>query len=142
MNAWASQVVLVVKNPPANAGDIRDAGLIPGLGRSPGGGHGNPTLVFLLGEPMDRGTWWATVHEVTKSPTRLKRQQAHIGLCHFKEQKCTVEVMWTLHGFLYHYGRYFCAAALSYGKNVAKYETIFIENRIHKIGKKISGHFH
>ena len=39
---WASQVVLVVKNPPANAGDVRDLGLIPGSGRSPGGGHGNP----------------------------------------------------------------------------------------------------
>ena len=50
--------------------------------------------------------------------------------------------MWMLRGSLYHYGRYFCTTALSYGKNVAKYETIFIENRIHKIGKKISGHFH
>ena len=53
-----------------------------------------------------------------------------------------VEVTWMLRGSLYHYGRYFCTTALSYGKNVAKYETIFIENRIHKIGKKISGHFH
>ena len=45
-------------------------------------------------------------------------------------------------GSLYHYGKYFCTTALSYGKNVAKYETIFIENRIHKTGKKFSGHFH
>ena len=64
----ASQVVLVEKNPSANAGDIRDVGLIPWSGRSPGGGH-EPTPVFLPGESMDRGAWWATVHGVTKSWT-------------------------------------------------------------------------
>ena len=88
---WASQVALVVKNPPANAGDIRDAGSIPELGRSPGGqgflggsvgiriclqcrrlgsipwsgrslgeGHGNTLQYSCLGNPMDRGAWWAT----------------------------------------------------------------------------------
>ena len=51
----------VVKNPPANAGDIRDAGSIPGSGRSPGGGYGNPPQYSCLGNPMDRGAWWATV---------------------------------------------------------------------------------
>jgi len=51
----------VVKNPPANAGD-RDAGLIPGLGRSPGEGHGNPLQYACLENPMDRRDWWATVH--------------------------------------------------------------------------------
>ena len=51
----ASQVVLVVKNPPANAGDVRDVGSIPGLGRSLGGGHGNPFLYSCLENPMDRG---------------------------------------------------------------------------------------
>ena len=51
----ASQVVLVVKNLPANAGDMRDAGSIPGLGRSPGGGHGNPLQYSCLKNPMDRG---------------------------------------------------------------------------------------
>ena len=50
-----SQVALVVKNPPANAGDIRDMGLIPGLGRSLGGGHGNPHYYSFLENPMDRG---------------------------------------------------------------------------------------
>ena len=50
-------VVLVVKNPPANAGDIRDAGLISGSGRSPGGGHGNPLKYSCLENPMDRGDW-------------------------------------------------------------------------------------
>ena len=49
---WASQVVLVVKNPPANAGDVRDMGSIPGLGRSPGGGHGNPLEYANLENPM------------------------------------------------------------------------------------------
>ena len=63
----AFHVVLVVKNPPANAGDIRDAGLIPGLGRSPGGGHGSPLQYSCLENPMDRGAWQATVHGVTKN---------------------------------------------------------------------------
>ena len=60
------QVVLVVKNPPAEARDIRDAGRIPGSGRSPGGGHGNPLQYSCLGNPMDRGAWRATVCRVTK----------------------------------------------------------------------------
>ena len=58
----ASQVVLVVKNLPANAGDPRDVGSIPGWGRFPGGGHGNPLQLSCLENPMDRGTWRATVH--------------------------------------------------------------------------------
>ena len=66
---WASQVVLVVKNLPANAGEVRDTGLIPRLGRSLGGGHGNPLQYSCLENPMDRGAWWATVHRVTKSQT-------------------------------------------------------------------------
>ena len=57
-----SQVALVVKNPPANAGDIEDVGLIPGLGRSPGGGHGSPLQCSCLDNPMDRGAWGATVY--------------------------------------------------------------------------------
>ena len=52
---WASQVALVVKNLPANVGDIRDAGSIPGWGRSPGGGHGNPLQYSCLGNLIDRG---------------------------------------------------------------------------------------
>ena len=65
----ASQVVLMVKNPPANAGDGRDTGSIPGSGRSPGGRHGNPLQYSCLENPMDRGTWKATVHRVAKSWT-------------------------------------------------------------------------
>ena len=65
----ASQVALVVKNPPANARDVRDPGLIPGSGRSPGKGNGNPLLYSCLENPMDRGAWWAAVHGVTKNWT-------------------------------------------------------------------------
>ena len=65
----ASQVALVVENLPASAGDIRDAGLIPGLGRSTGEGHGNPLQYSSLENPMDRGVWWVMVHRVAKSRT-------------------------------------------------------------------------
>ena len=69
---WASQVMLEVKNPPANAVDIRDLGLISGLGRSPAEGNGNPLQYSCLENPRDRGAWWATVHEVAMSQTGLK----------------------------------------------------------------------
>jgi len=59
----------VLKNPSANVDDTRDIGLIPGLGRLPGGGNGNPLQCSYLGNPMDRRAWWATVHEVVKSQT-------------------------------------------------------------------------
>ena len=68
-----SQVVLVVKNLPANAGYTREVVSIPGPGRSPGGGNGNPLQYSCLENPMDRGACQATVHRVTKSQTRLKR---------------------------------------------------------------------
>ena len=68
----ASQVALLVKNPPPSAGDVRDAGLIPGLGRSPGGGHGNSPQYSCLENPVDRGVWQATVHRVAQSWTGLK----------------------------------------------------------------------
>ena len=57
----------MVKNLPGNAGDIRDVGSIPGLGRSSGGGHGNPLQYSCLENAMDRGAWQATVHRVTVS---------------------------------------------------------------------------
>ena len=65
----ASQVVLVVKNSPANAGDLRDMGLIPWLGRCPGEGYGTPLQCSCLENPLDRGAWWATVHTVAESDT-------------------------------------------------------------------------
>ena len=66
---WASQVVLVVKNPLANTGAM---GLIPGSGKYPGGGHSNPFHDSCLENSIDRGAWWATVHGVTKTGTQLK----------------------------------------------------------------------
>ena len=60
------------KESAVNEGNVRDSGLIPGLGRSPGGGHGNPLQYSCLENPMDRGAWRATVHRVAKSWTRLK----------------------------------------------------------------------
>ena len=68
---WASLGGSAAKNPPSSAGDSGDASLIPGSGRTSGGGNGNPHQYFCLGNPMDRGAWRATVHEVTKSWTRF-----------------------------------------------------------------------
>ena len=65
--AWAPQVAVVAKNPPAIQETLRDTGSIPGSGRSPGGGHGNPLHYSCLENPMDRGAWRATVHEITES---------------------------------------------------------------------------
>ena len=67
----------MVKNPPVNAGDAGDMGWIPGPGRSPEGGPGNPLKYFCLENPMDRGVWQATVHGVAKSQTQLKRFCIH-----------------------------------------------------------------
>ena len=66
-------MVLVVKNPTANAGDLRDVGSIPGSGRCPGEGNGSPLQYSCLENPTDRGAWWATVHGVSKGWTRLKQ---------------------------------------------------------------------
>ena len=66
----------MVNNPPANAGDTIDPGSIPGSGRSPGGGNGNPLLDSCLGNPMDRGAWRATVHGAAESQT-LKPLSGH-----------------------------------------------------------------
>ena len=80
-------MVLVVKNLPANAGDIRDVGLIPGSGRSLEGGHGNPLQHSCLEIPKDRGAWRATDPRVAESQTRRKRLSMHttnkLHLCMF-----------------------------------------------------------
>ena len=73
----ASQVAQVVKNPPANAGGAGDVDLIPGSGRSPGGGNGNPLQYSCLGKPVDRGGWQATVHGVTKELDPTEHTQTH-----------------------------------------------------------------
>ena len=69
--------MLVVKNLPANAGDVRDMGLITGSGRSPGGGNGNLLQYSGLDNTMDRGVWWATVHGVANSWTGLSEHCMH-----------------------------------------------------------------
>ena len=77
----ASQVALVVKNPSANvrdAGEARDVGSIPGLGRSPGEANGNPLQYSCLENPMDRGTWWAIIHGVSKSLSVCVHTHIHI----------------------------------------------------------------
>ena len=66
---WASQVVLVVKNLPANVGDLRNEGEIPGLGRFLGGGNGNPLQYSCLENSVDRGAWQATVQGFSKNQT-------------------------------------------------------------------------
>ena len=77
LNIGASQVALVIKNLPADAGNVRDVGSVPGLGRSPGGAHGNPLQYSCLENPMGRGAFLATVHGVTKSQTQLKWFSTH-----------------------------------------------------------------
>jgi len=74
----ASQVALVVKNPSANSGDIRDVGSIPGSGRFPGTGHGDPLQYSCLENPVDRGVWQVTVHGVMESDTT---EYAHMCVC-------------------------------------------------------------
>ena len=98
----ASQEALVVKNPSASAGDMRDEGSILGPGRYPGGGHGNPCQYACLGNSMDREAWQATVHRVAQSQTRQKRlsmQHAQFRVKHFplageKRDKNTRKNFW------------------------------------------------
>ena len=79
---WASQVALAVKNPPADARDIRDMGLIPGMGRSQGGEHSNPLQYSCLENLTDRGVLWAT-----QSQTQLKRRRSSIACLGSDEQQ-------------------------------------------------------
>ena len=65
-SSWASQVAQLVKNPPANAGDTGDVGLIPGLGRSPGVGQATHSSILAWRIPIDKGAWWATVRGTTE----------------------------------------------------------------------------
>ena len=72
-----SQVVPVVSNLPANAGDIRDTGLIPESGRCPGEGNGNPFQYSCLENPIDRGVWWATIHGGHKESDVTEHLRTH-----------------------------------------------------------------
>ena len=82
----ASRVALVVKNPLASAGDVRDAGSVPGSGRSLGGGNGNLLQYSCLGNPMDRGALWATVHGVSKTQTWLSTHTHNFPSILFTEE--------------------------------------------------------
>ena len=97
----ACQVVLVIKNPPANAGDVKDTGLMPGSERSPRGGHGNPLQYSCLENPMDKGAWWATVHRVTNNRTWPKWLSKHA---------CTKWIV--MYSFQLHYFLYFIFVSL------------------------------
>ena len=79
-------MVLVIKNPPTNAGDVRDAGLTPGSGRCPEEGNINSLQYSCLEYPMNRGTWQATVHGIAKSQTRLS-MHARTHDINLKERK-------------------------------------------------------
>jgi len=79
----ASQVVLVVKKSPADRGDVRDVGLIPGSRRSPGGEHDNPLQYSCLENSIDRRAYWDIVHRVAKSQTRLKRLSMHMYILQY-----------------------------------------------------------
>ena len=76
MESWASQVMLVVKSSPANTGDVRDVSSVPGSGRSPGGGRGDPSHYSCLESPKNRGAWRAVVLKVAKSWIQLKGLRA------------------------------------------------------------------
>ena len=95
----ASQVELVIKNLLINAGDIGDSGSIPGLERFPGGGHGNPLRYSCLENPMDRESWWTTVHKVSQSKTSLKQLSMHAPDCRsFRvESFCVISVSLSMH---------------------------------------------
>ena len=103
--------MLVVKNLPASAGDVRDRGSIPGSGRSFKGGHSNPLQYSCLENPTDRGTWWATVHRVAKSWTRLKWLNIHLynemGILFALDTQTDTEAPW------YHWEPRFFLAFLS-----------------------------
>ena len=95
------KVARVAKNPPANAGSIRDSGSIPGLGSSPGGQHGNPLQYSCLENPMERGAWQATVHGVTKGQAWPKRLSMHAHDFHPCAASMSSQAIWNcLQGFL------------------------------------------
>ena len=94
---WASQVLLVVKNPPANSRDVRDVGSIPGSGRSPGGGLGNPPQYSCLGNPTDRGAWQVTVHRLVNRQKQPKVLSTHAHLY------INIYILYILFQILFHY---------------------------------------
>ena len=94
----ASQMALVVKNPLASAGGTRYTGSIPGLGRSPGGGHGSLLQYSCLENPMVRGAWRATAHGVSKSQTQLKRLCTYVLTTHTERCLFSADTGWACCG--------------------------------------------
>ena len=90
----------MVKDPAVSAGEVTDVGSIPGLGRSPGGGHGNPLKCSCLENPMDRGAWRPTVHGVAKSWTGLSdltpTQEEFVNLVAVLQQVMWQEILYIL----------------------------------------------
>ena len=80
---------------PANARDVRDMGSIPGSGRSPGGGHGNPLQYACLENPMDKEAWQVTVPRVTKSQTGLKQLSTHTHIHTYITKKNVQQISWS-----------------------------------------------
>ena len=124
---WGSLRDTVGKSPPDGAGDLRDSGLIPGSGRSPGGGNGNSHPYPCLENPMDRGAWLATVHGFAKSWTRLKHTE-HRALQKNnptkQEKTCksqTKIVLWALLAF---FGDHQCTQGLHLDLNTLIIKTI------------------
>ena len=94
----------MVKNPPENAGNAADVGSVPGSGRSPGEGNGNPLQYSCLENPMDRGAWWATVHGVTRVRHDLATKPPPVPISTFVQRKCfahithwheNIQLLWT-----------------------------------------------
>ena len=102
----ASQVVLLLKNPPASAGDVRNLGSIPGYGKSPEGGHFLSTPVFFP------GAWWATVHRVTKSQTQLKPLSVH-ACKYYSFYKLKAWQSCVKQGFWHHFSNNICSTCVS-----------------------------
>ena len=96
--------MLLLKNLHAKSGDRRDLGLIPGWGRSSGGGHGNPFQYSCLENPMDSGAWWATVHGVTKSHTWLKWLSAHRPISAVQQSDTILHIYTFFLNILFHDG--------------------------------------
>ena len=94
-------MALLVKNPPANAEDIRDKGSISGSGRSPGGGHGNPLQYPCLENPVVPEAWWAMVHRVAKSQTQLKWLSMHAHYTGLLNQEPPWHNQWRAHTSLH-----------------------------------------
>ena len=102
-------MVLVVKNPPANAGDVRDAGSIARSGRFPRGGHGNPLQCSRLENLLDRGAWWATVHRVGKRQDcrdlacRHRGKEKHLGVSSTTQHQVAVPTHFPFHSLGDHF---------------------------------------